>query len=295
MTGNVVTVGTFDGVHLGHRRVVDEIVRRARARRTESVLVTFEPHPLEIVNPGAAPLLLTLPDERREILARTEVDVLAVLEFTRDLSQASPEEFVQLLLDRYGMQELVIGYDHGFGRGRAGDVALLRELGERRHFEVDVLDVVMVDGRAVSSTAVRRAVAGGDLDLAQKLLGRRYSLAATVVHGAGRGRDIGYRTINLAPPEPRKLLPPEGVYAVAVEWDGGQAGGMMHQGPRPTFGESARSLEIHLLDAEVDLYGQGVKVSWVKRLRDVKKFPSPEALKQQLDNDFSAARAALTQ
>jgi riboflavin kinase/FMN adenylyltransferase len=142
---------------------------------------------------------------------------------------------------------------------------------------------------------VRRAVAGGDLDLARRFLGRRYSLNAQVVPGAGRGRQIGYRTINLSVPDARKLLPPEGVYAVWVEWLDGAAGGMMHQGPRPTFGETQRSLEIHLLEADVQLYGAQVKVSWASRLRDVMRFPSPEALKAQLDKDFKAARAALTQ
>lgn len=292
--GTVLTVGTFDGVHLGHRRVLEEIAERARRSGRRSVLVTFEPHPLEIVNPQAAPPLLTLPDERREILAQSELDVLAVLTFTRELSQYTPEQFVRLLLERFDLGELVIGYDHGFGRGRAGDVRVLRALGSRLGFGVDVVDAVTVEGRPVSSTLVRRAIAGGDLTHAERLLGRRYSLAAGVVPGAARGRQIGYRTINLAPPDPRKLLPPDGVYAVRVEWANGTAGGMMHQGPRPTFGESQRSLEIHLLDVEAALYGSGVKVSWVARLRDVIHFPSADALKAQLDKDFRAARAALT-
>ena len=290
----VLTVGTFDGVHLGHRRVLDEVTRRALRAHRKSVLVTFDPHPLEVLNPQAAPPLLSLHAERLEILAQSELDRLAVLTFTRELSQLDPADFVQLLRDRFAMRELVIGYDHGFGRGRAGDVDVLRSLGTAKGFEVHVVDAVSVDGQAVSSTAVRRAVAGGDLDLACRMLGRRYSLNAGVVHGAGRGRQIGYRTINLAAPDPRKLLPPEGVYAVRVEWQDGAAGGMMHQGPRPTFGETARSLEIHLLDTVADLYGTDVKVSWVARLRDVMHFPSPEALKTQLDKDFRAARAALT-
>lgn len=293
--GTVVTVGTFDGVHLGHHKVLEEIARRARKVRARSVLVTFEPHPLSVVNPQAAPPLLTLPEERREILAQSELDILAVLAFTPALSQYSPEQFVQLLLQRFRMRQLVIGYDHGFGRGRAGDVELLRRLGKQLDFAVDVVSAVKVDGRAVSSTAVRRAVAGGDLRLAGRLLGRRYSLSSEVVRGAGRGHAIGYRTINLVVPDARKLIPPQGVYAVWVEWATGSSGGMMHQGPRPTFGDTQRSLEIHLLDTEVDLYGAQVKVSWVSRLRDVRRFDSAEALKAQLDKDFRAARAALTQ
>ncbi|MBI4419283.1 MAG: riboflavin biosynthesis protein RibF [Gemmatimonadetes bacterium] len=294
MTDTVVTVGTFDGVHLGHRMVLEEIAKRAHRSRRRSLLVTFEPHPLEVVNPQAAPPLLTLPDERKEILAQSELDVLAILRFTRELSQYSPEQFVRVLIERFHMSELVIGYDHGFGRGRAGDVRVLRNLGRTLGFAVDVVDAVTIDGRAVSSTLVRRAVGGGDLALARGLLGRRYSLTASVIPGAGRGRQIGYRTINLAAPDARKLFPPDGVYAVRVEWDRAEAGGMMHQGPRPTFGEPQRSIEVHLLDVDAELSGSLVKVSWVERLRDVLRFSSAEALKAQLDKDFSAARAALT-
>jgi len=290
----VVTVGSFDGVHLGHRRVLEEIAQRARRAQRRSVLVTFEPHPLEVVNPAAAPPLLTVPAERREILAQSDLDVVLFLRFTEQLSHYSPEQFVGLLLAQLDVKELVIGEDHGFGRGRSGDVAVLRRLGQELGFTVDVVAPVLVDGRAVSSSLIRRAVAGGDLAAAQRLLGRPYSLTSPVVAGAGRGRRVGYRTINLRLPDRRKLLPPDGVYAVHVEWNTRSGGGMMHLGPRPTFDEHERSLEVHLLDVEADLYGVEVKIAWVARLRDVMQFPSAEALKRQLDNDFSAARAALT-
>jgi riboflavin kinase/FMN adenylyltransferase len=292
--GTVVTVGTFDGVHLGHRRVLQEIAARAANSGRRSILVTFEPHPLEVVNPRAAPRLLTTADERREILAQSELDILVFMAFTRELSQQSPEQFVKLLLDRLQMRELVIGHDHGFGRGRAGDVSTLRLLGDRLGFGVDLVDAVVVDGKAVSSTLIRRAIAGGDLRGAGRMLGRPYSFTADVVPGVGRGRTIGYRTINLELPDARKLFPPDGVYAVRVEWAGGSAGGMMHQGPRPTFGEARHSLEVHLLDVSADLYGSRVAVTWVSRLRDVMRFPSADALKVQLDKDFAAAQAALT-
>ncbi len=297
--GTVVTVGTFDGVHVGHRRVLEEIAVRARRAHRKSMLVTFEPHPLEIVNPEAAPKLLTVAAERREILAQCELDVVVFLEFTRALSQYSPEAFVRLLLERFDMHELVIGYDHGFGKGREGNVPLLRSLGSELGFAVDVVDEVDVDGRPVSSTLVRRAVAGGDLETARKLLGRPYSLFGTVVPGVGRGKDLGYRTINIEPPDARKLLPPDGVYAVHVEWHGdgdpgGSAGGMMHLGPRPTFDETDRSLEAHLFNADGNFYGRNVKLSWVARLRDVRRFPSPDALRSQLVLDLAAAKASLT-
>ena len=294
MIDTVITVGTFDGVHLGHRAVLEEIARRARRAGRQSVLVTFEPHPLEIVNPQAAPPLLTLGDERREILAQSELDTVVFLPFTRAFSRYTPEQFIELLLARYGLAELVIGHDHGFGRGRAGDERLLRDLGCTLGFAVDVVDAVAVQGREVSSTLIRRAVAGGDLETAARLLGRPYAMTGVVVRGAGRGRELGYRTINLSAPPSRKLLPPDGVYAVWVEWATGASGAMMHLGPRPTFAESDRSIEAHLLDAPagLDLYGAQVKLSWAARLRDVMAFPSPDALRAQLDRDFAAARAA---
>jgi riboflavin kinase/FMN adenylyltransferase len=292
--GTVVTVGTFDGVHLGHREVLAEIAVRARRANRRSLLVTFEPHPMEIVNPPAAPGLLTLAHERREFLAQCDVDVVVFLAFTRRLSRYSPEAFVRFLLERFEMRELVIGHDHGFGRGRTGNVQLLQRLGRELGFEVDVVEQVDVGGRAVSSTLVRRAVAGGDLETAERMLGRPYSLSGTVIRGARRGRNLGYPTVNLALPDRRKLLPPDGVYAVRLEWAAGVAGAMMHQGPRPTFGETDRSLEAHVFDTDLDLYDQEVKLSWIARLRDVVRFPTPAALKQQLDKDFAAAHAALT-
>ena len=292
--GTVVTVGSFDGVHLGHRSVLEEIARRARRSERRSVLVTFEPHPMEVVNPQAAPPLLTLAAERREILAQSELDAVVFVAFTPELARATPEQFVRLLLDRFHLAELVIGPDHGFGRGRTGDVDVLKRLGDALGFAVDVVPAVSVDGRPVSSTVIRRAVGGGDLETAERFLGRPYAMTGAVVHGAARGRALGYRTINVALPERRKLLPPDGIYAVRAEWRGGCAAGVLHQGPRPTFDEPERTIEAHLFDIDVDLYGQDVKVQWIARLRDVLSFPSPEALRKQIDEDAVAARAALT-
>ena len=300
-TGAVVTCGTFDGVHRGHQAVLAEIVKRAKARGLESLLVTFEPHPLEVVNPPAAPKLLTLPDEKREALARTGVDRIEVLPFTPELSRLEPEQFVRdVLRVRFGMQELVLGYDHGFGRGRAGDVEVVRRLGAEDGFAVQVVDAVREDGQPISSTLIRAAVAHGELDLARRWLGRRYSVRGIVERGAGRGRTIGVPTANLAAPDPRKLLPPDGVYAVRVELlgmgEGGMGkryGGMMNQGPRPTFGVAARGLEIHLFDFAGELHGETLTVEWVRRLREVRTFPSREALVAQIEQDRAAARRSL--
>jgi riboflavin kinase / FMN adenylyltransferase len=292
--GSVVTVGTFDGIHRGHQAVLDEIARRAAAAGRKSVLVTFDPHPLTVVRPDAAPALLTTWAERREVLATTALDYALVLRFDETLRAMSPERFViDVLLARCGMRDLVIGYDHAFGRGRSGDTDTLRELGARYGFTVDVVGEVDIGGEPVSSSRVRRAVAAGDLARAAELLGRRYSVSGTVGPGAARGRQIGVPTINLADLSPRKLLPPDGVYAVRVEWAGGRAGGMLNQGGRPTFGEAARTLEAHLFGVDADLYGARVRIEWVAHLREIQRFDSPDRLREQLARDRENAEAAL--
>ncbi|HET9516060.1 MAG TPA: bifunctional riboflavin kinase/FAD synthetase [Gemmatimonadales bacterium] len=292
--GSVVTVGSFDGVHTGHLAVLREISARARASGRVSVLVTFEPHPMEVVNPPAAPPLLTTAMERREILAQTELNYAAILRFDDRLRAMEPEQFVRtVLFERFAMRELVIGEDHGFGRGRQGDVGMLRRLGEELGFAVDVVPPVR-DAAAgiISSSRIRTAVAHGNLELAARLLGRPVSISGVVMSGVQRGRSIGVPTINLPVP-PRKVLPPDGVYAVRVEWPGGRTGGMMNQGPRPTVGDMTRTLEAHLFDFEGDLYGQWVKLEWVARLRDVQRFESLDALRQQLAKDRERALNAL--
>lgn len=292
--GSTVTVGSFDGVHLGHQAVLQEIDRRARASGRASVLVTFDPHPLEVVNPEAAPPLLTTGPERLEILAQSPLDYVLLLRFDRQLAGLAPEGFVrEILLQRCGMRELVIGHDHGFGRGRSGDVETLRRLGAVEGFEVDVVPPVDFGGQHVSSSRIRRAVAGGDLLTARAMLGRPYAVVGRVTGGERRGRLLGVPTINLSELSPRKLLPPDGVYAVRVEWRGGDAGGMMNQGPRPTFHDGRRVLEAHLFDFDGDLYGEWVRVQWVERLRDIERFESVQHLQNQLERDRLRAVAAL--
>jgi riboflavin kinase/FMN adenylyltransferase len=294
--GTVVTVGTFDGVHRGHWDVLGRIAARARDTGLASVLVTFDPHPLEVVNPAAAPPLLTVAAEKVEVVAESGISYMAIVPFTAALQRYTAAQFVtEVLRRRFHMRELVIGYDHGFGRGRAGDVEVLRRLGAEGGFRVEVVDAVTTeDGRAVSSTLIRRAVAGGDLDRAARALGRPYSVSGVVRPGAGRGRTLGLPTINLPMPAPRKLLPPEGVYAVRVQTPAGPFGGMMNMGPRPTFGDHERSLEIHLFGDAGELYGAHVRVEFVARLRDTQAFPSPAALTEQLARDAEQARRALT-
>jgi riboflavin kinase/FMN adenylyltransferase len=296
--GTVVTVGTFDGVHLGHQDVIHRLAARAAEAGLPSVLVTFDPHPLEVVNPAAAPPLLTPGLERLEVLAETGVDYVAVVPFTPTLAAYEAADFVDLVLrDRLRLRELLIGHDHGMGRGRTGDADVLSALGAERGFRVDVVPPVSAvdgDGPPISSTEIRRAIAAGELDRAALGLGRLYSASGRVVHGEQRGRLLGYPTLNVELPSPRKLLPPEGVYAVRVQTPRGPFGGMMNLGPRPTFGDARSGIEAHLFDAAGEFYGAWVRVDFVARLRETRRFPAVEALVKQLGRDAEQARLALS-
>ena len=294
--GTVLTVGTFDGVHRGHALVLERTAAAARRAGLPSVAVTFDPHPLDVVNPSAAPPLLTLWTEKLEVLGQTPIDYVGVVPFTPELSRLTPEEFVdRILIGRFRMRELLIGYDHGFGRGRAGDVESLKVIGQKRGFAVEIVEAVLgSDGSPISSTSVRRAIAHGDLPRALEGLGRRYSFTGVVQSGERRGRLLGFPTLNLLSGSSRKLLPPHGVYAVRAEARSGMFGGMMNLGPRPTFGDSEIGLEVHLFGAAGDWYGQSVRVEFVTRLRDTMKFSGPEELVAQLKTDAENAHRALT-
>src|SRR5687767_5032599 len=294
--GAVITVGTFDGVHRGHALVLERTADRALATELKSVALTFDPHPLDVVNPSAAPPLLTLWDEKLEALSQTRIDEVALVPFTTELASLTAEQFVErILIERHHMRELLIGHDHGFGRGRAGEVESLRMIGRRLGFPVEVVPAVLgSDGSPISSTAIRRAIAHGDLARAADGLGRRFSFSGAVIRGEGRGKGLGYPTLNIELGSRRKLLPPHGVYAVHVESVAGSHGGMMNLGPRPTFGDAAITLEVHLFESGGDWYGRQVRVEFVSRLRDTMKFSGPVELVKQLETDARNARAALT-
>jgi riboflavin kinase/FMN adenylyltransferase len=296
MVETVATVGTFDGVHRGHLDVLKKLTVRASGTGRTSLLLTFDPHPLELLRPDRAPLLLTTRGEKLAALERAGIDVVAILPFTRELSEHSAEEFVdEILRDRFRMAALLIGHDHGFGKGRAGDVETLRSLGRSRGFDVDVIPPVQTgDGSPVSSTLIRRAIEAGDLGRAEEALGRHYSVRGAVIPGDARGRTLGFPTLNVQPESTRKLVPPDGVYAVEVETPAGRFGGMMNLGGRPTFGDERRTIEAHLFDTTGDFYGDVVQVGFVARLRDTRRFAGPTELMQQLALDEQGARRALT-
>ena len=290
----MITVGTFDGVHQGHWAVLSEIRRRARESRRRSVLVTFHPHPLKIVRPDQAPPLLTTPAEKKEILAETGLDYAVFLSFNHVLASYSPRRFVEeILMGRLGVQELVIGYDHGFGRGRSGDVETLRQIGEELGFDVDVVSPIKAGQTPVSSTRIRKALQAGEVEKAMEGLGRPYGVRGLVIRGDGRGRKLGFPTANLFVPMNGKLIPPSGVYAVRGCLRRGVFDGALHIGPRPTFTGSQPTIELHLLEFDGDIYGEELRVEFVRRLRDVRPFDSASALVEQLKMDVEATRRAL--
>jgi riboflavin kinase/FMN adenylyltransferase len=295
---SVVTTGTFDGVHLGHQAIVRYLVRRAAEVGGVPTVVTFDPHPREVLTGHHIPLLTTL-DERADALEALGVERFVVLPFSRDLSLLEPEDYVaDVLVGGVGMREIVIGYDHRFGRKARGDRALLERLADELGFSVDVIPEQIEDDVTVSSTEVRRLLAeAGDAERAAHLLGRPYRIAGTVVRGDQRGRQIGYPTANVQPTDPQKLVPALGVYAVrATLADGTEAGGMMNVGRRPTFeADGARTIEVHLFGTDRDLYGQRLAVDVLARLRDERRFGGVDEIAAQLGRDAEAARAVLAE
>jgi riboflavin kinase/FMN adenylyltransferase len=289
--GAAVTVGTFDGVHRGHWAVLRRLCELAAEDGLLSVLVTFDPHPLKIVRPDIAPRLLTTPNEKKEILTLSGLDYAVFLSFTRSLSIHLPEEFVRdVLLARFALKRLVVGYDHGFGRDRSGHVGTMREIGARYGFKVEVVGPVLMNDGAISSSRIRRALEDGDVERAARGLGRPYSLTGVVVHGDGRGRTLGFATANVSVGAGDKLLPREGVYAVRAAFRTHLGEGLLHVGPRPTFRGSPPSIELHVLDFDGDLYGEQVRVEFLTRLRDVQPFASTAELVEQMKRDREATR-----
>lgn len=281
----VVTVGTFDGVHRGHQAILDYLLGRAERRHGTSTLLSFHPHPRSVVHDQDVPLLTTV-EERARILEDIGLDRFVVVPFTTDFSELTAREYVrQVLVEGIGLQEIAVGYDHRFGQGRAGDVALLREMGEAHGFDVDVIPAHRVDDDVVSSSAIRDAVEAGDVDAARRLLGRPYRLSGTVERGEGRGRTLGFPTANLSV-NPQKLIPAIGVYATSVDLPGGGTRpGMLNIGRRPTFDGMDVTVEVHLVDFDGDLYGHTLTVQFVQRLRDERKFDSADDLAVQLSKD----------
>ena len=292
---SVVTVGTFDGVHRGHQAIIEYLKQRAGEQSGSSTLVSFDPHPRTVVHGEEVPLLTTV-SERADLLEHLGLDRFVIIPFSMDFAQLGPEEYVRdVLVQRIGLQEITVGYDHRFGKERAGDVDLLRDLGEEYGFEVDVIPPQEVDHDVVSSSTIRTLLQeDGAIKEANERLGRPYQLHGVVARGEGRGRQLGYPTANIELQDARKLVPKRGVYATTVTLpDGREQGGMMNIGRRPTFDEMNVTVEVHLLDFEGNLYGETLSVQFLQRLRDEQKFESADALAAQLSEDERRCRTVV--
>ena len=288
-----VSLGNFDGVHRGHARLVEETVREARATGGAPVVLTFDPHPARVLHPERAPATLVTLEQKAELLAGLGVDRLAVLPFTPALAALDAEAFArEVLRGCLGAAVVVVGSNFRFGRGRAGDAVVLTTLGSALGFRVHSVDAVQHEGAPISSTRIRAALAGGDVAEAARMLGHRFFVDGAVVAGDGRGRTIGFPTANV---EPRnETLPAPGVYAcsLAIGEEPPRAA-VANLGRRPTFGAGPSRLEVHVLDFDRDLYGSDVRVAFVARLRDEKRFAGPEELVRQIADDVARARQVL--
>jgi riboflavin kinase/FMN adenylyltransferase len=289
---SVVALGTFDGVHLGHRAILGVAVTRARAAGLQALACTFEQHPAEILNPARAPKSITTVDERLALIGETGVDGVVVLSFTPALAAVEPEAFVKdVLLGRLRAQEIVVGFNHRFGRGARGDARLLQEMAGRLGFQAHVVPPLTVEGVPVSSSEVRTALQRGDVVAAARFLGRPYSIGGTITSGHGRGRTIGFPTANLAPD--RDLLIPKGVYGCFAHVEGVAHLAVVNVGVRPTFSETTLAIEAYLLDFTGDLYHRRMRLDFVLHLRDEMRFQSVDDLKAQIARDVAAAREGL--
>jgi len=289
----VLTLGNFDGVHLGHQRIFQRVREKAREIGGESIAYTFEPHPVQMLKPERAPFLLLPMDERLRLIGELGIDVVICAPFTPEFANQTAEEFVRDILHaQIGAREVFVGQNTTFGRGREGSVLLLKEMGKRFDFAVEGVEAVQVEGVIVSSSRIRRLIREGDMHGAAKLLGRHHLLVGQVIHGHGRGsKKLGFPTANLKTAE--VLFPKPGIYAVWALYEGRRYLAVANLGWNPTFQDRKFSIEVHILDFQKDLYGQNLRVEFVERLRDEVTFHGPEELVVQIKKDVEQAKKVL--
>lgn len=288
----VVTIGNFDGVHLGHREIFRKVKREASRIGGVSLVVTFTPHPLKVLGLRKELRLINTYAEKELLIEASGIDCLLTIPFTPEFAAIGAERFVrEILVGRVGVRKLVIGYDYAFGRMREGNVSLLRRLGDELGFEVEVLEQIAGDGITYSSTAVRRMIAEGNVKEVVRLIGRHFSVGGTVVHGLHRGKVLGFPTANID--TEKELIPRPGVYAVKVKIDDAIHDGACNIGNNPTFDNERESIEVFILDFDADLYGREIRIYFVERIRDEQRFPGVETLKEAIARDVAACRDAL--
>jgi riboflavin kinase/FMN adenylyltransferase len=286
----VVTIGNFDGVHTGHRKIIETLLLKSREHSGEPFVITFRNHPRTVIHPGSVCRMITTVDEKQQALAELGVKNIIMLEFTREVADLTAEEFYhELLIGRLGAREIVIGYDHAFGKNREGNVDYLKGLARRTGILITQVPVEAIGGSAVSSTMLRRELDSGNMERVEQLLGRKYTISGRVIRGDGRGKLLGYPTANVKPSSPDKIIPAVGVYAVYVKIRGKEYGGMLNIGFKPTFNGAAMSIEVNIFGFNEDIYGEELTLSFYGKIRDERKFESVDALVKQLESDRKEA------
>lgn len=293
----VITIGNFDGVHLGHQALFHEVIERAAEIRGTSLAMTFEPHPVRVLQQNGHPPLITLYEQKIELIERTGIDVLICVPFTRAFAAIPAKEFLEdILIRRIGMKVFVVGGDYAFGRNREGNLDFLKSCSRSHHFQLVVADWIQSqsNGKArISSTRIRELVMDGEMENAQKLLGRHYQIRGTVEHGRNRGgKLLGFPTANIRLYD--ELAPKTGVYAVTVECVGGRFKGVANIGYSPTFDDHIYTVEVHILDFSRNIYGEKIRVNFIERIRDEIKFSSIAALAEQIRMDVETAREIIS-
>ncbi|MBW1794886.1 MAG: bifunctional riboflavin kinase/FAD synthetase [Deltaproteobacteria bacterium] len=290
----VVTVGNFDGVHLGHQALIRQAVTQARLLKGTSVVMTFEPHPVQVLNCDKQFPIITPYEQKIELIQETNTDVFVCIPFTLEFSVTPARTFVKrVLCDVIGMKVMIAGPDYSFGKNAEGNITLLKELSTTFGFEVIIPEWVELGSQRVSSTKIRKLISEGNVEEAGELLGRYYQIRGTVIHGKNRGRSLlGFPTTNLR--LLNELCPKQGVYAVEVEYDAKTYNGVANIGNSPTFGDTEYGIEVHILDFQHEIYNQLIRVNFVRRLRNEKKFVNPEALALQIGQDVNMAREILS-
>lgn len=292
----VVTIGTFDGVHIGHKKIIQKLVANAKANHLRSTILTFFPHPRMVLQQDSDLKLLNTLDEKMEILAGTGLDQLVIHPFTKEFSRLTAGAYVsEVLVDALKAKKVIIGYDHRFGRNRTATFDDLKAFGERHGFEVEQITVEEVDEVSVSSTKIRKALKAGDVATANRYLGYDYMLSGTITRGRALGRQMEFPTANVSIEESYKLIPKNGVYVVKSTLEGREVFGMMNIGYNPTVNGEKQSIEVHFFDFNEDLYDKEVRVSLLHRLRDEKRFDSIEELKAQLHRDKESSLAFISE
>ena len=291
-TNSVVTIGTFDGVHRGHQKLIERIKQLAEQTEGESILVTFHPHPRIVINPEDKSLrLLNTIDEKIALLEKYGVDNLVIVPFSRAFSEQSASDYIsQFLVKNFSPKYIVIGYDHKFGKDRAGDFKLLEEMKGQYGYQMEEITKETLDDIGISSTKIRQAIAEGDINLANELLGNNYTLSGTVVRGLQNGRKLGFPTANIQVNDEYKLIPRTGIYAVYVYHNGVKYTGILSIGYNPTFDGKVQTIEVNILDFAKDIYGENLTLEFIDFIRTEKKFKSIDALIEEIKNDEKITR-----